>query len=206
MQLASHHRPALAGAVGLSSLALFDAVTRGVTGSGSVFSDGSDVRWLAVAGSIVHGLAYVALAHVVRAERERIAVNRAARLAVRVLTPALSVLGVGFLVLWPLADLILTPVEAAVSGVIGVAFGLHFLGALVLGLATARRPGGRPGSLVLASLLPVIGITALLGLLAPGFVHPAYAETTVCFGLALLGAGNRRRENAPERARSAIHP
>ena len=203
MPLAPHHRLALAGAVGLSSLALFDAVTRGLTGSGSVFSDGSDVRWLAVAGSVVHGLAYLTFAHVVRVERERIAVSRPARLAARVLIPVLAVLGVGFLVLWPLAASMPTPLRSAVSAVIGIAFALHFLGALVLGLGTVRRAEARPGSLLLASLLPVIALTAVLGLLAPPFVHPAYAETTVAFGLALLGArygaDNRRRTTSVER-------
>ncbi len=197
MRPTTHHRLALTGAVALSSLALFDAVTRGVTGSGSVFSDGSDVRWLAVVGSVVHGLAYLAFAHVIRVERERIAVNRAARLTTWVLTSALAPLGVGFLVLWPLADLMSTQVRTAVSAVIGIAFALHFLGALALGLATARRTQTHPGSLILASLLPVVALTALLGLFAPAFVHPAYAETTVAFGLALLGArheGDRGRQ------------
>ena len=76
MQLAPHHKQGLAGAAVLSSIALFDAMTHGLTGHGSVFADGSTMPWLLAAGDIAHGAAYLSLLLVLRAERTRLAVNR----------------------------------------------------------------------------------------------------------------------------------
>ena len=62
-------------------------------------------------------------------------------------------------------------------------------GALGMGLALARNRSLGYGARILSALLPVAALTALVGWLAPDWAHPAYAETVLHFGLALLGVG-----------------
>jgi hypothetical protein len=61
------------------------------------------------------------------------------------------------------------------------------LSGLLIGPFLLRVRGLRPGSLVLSAMLPVLGFTILLGFVAPDWAHPAYLETTLHFGIALLG-------------------
>jgi hypothetical protein len=57
MKLALHHRLALPAALGLSAIAIFDAITHGVTGHWSVFADDSGSAAAQALGAAVHGLA-----------------------------------------------------------------------------------------------------------------------------------------------------
>lgn len=193
MKLQTHHRLALTGAVVTSAIALTDAITHGVTGGYSPFSEESDMTGVAAAGSLAHGLTYLALAAVLVREADRFrSTNRAARGSRWVVLVSLAVLAAGFIFVAPVVDL-----RGAYDGtaytsfglVAGPAFGGLILGSLVLGLALLRNRALGVGARVLGLMLPVIGLSVLLGWLASDWAHPAYAETTLHFGLALLGVG-----------------
>ncbi|QZY28213.1 hypothetical protein [Nocardioides coralli] len=191
MSLSRHHTVALAAAGCMSAVAITDAVTHGLTGHYSVFSDESE-NWPAlVLSAVVHGLAYVALAWVLLREGDRFAAtNRVARATRWVVIACLGVLAAGFLLIQPFLD----PrggYDGALYETFGVLVGPAFLGMLLgsmgLGLALLRSPALGIGPRMLALMLPVLGVTVLLGWLAPAWAHPAYLETTFSFGLALLG-------------------
>lgn len=208
MHLSRHHLAALVAATGTSAIALTDAVTHGITGHYSVFSDDSGVRSAVVASGLVHGLTYVALLVVLLRERARFAAsNRVARGARWIVMISLGFLALGFLTLVPFlnprgGD---GPVATALNVLVGPAFAGMILGSLVLGLALLRSAALGVGARVLACMLPVLGVTALLGWLAPDWAHPAYLETTLNFGIALLGVGTAGVA-ASSRARSVAVP
>jgi len=180
------HHVALAAAAGMSGIALFDAATVAVTSHNSVFSDDTTVPWAMHASNVVHGLAYVALVAVLLLHRHRIeGVNRAARASFWVVLCSISVLAVGFLVLLPFLDPQNMPAAPGVA--IGLAFAGMLLGAPVLGIAVRRVPELRPGSLLLMAMIPIHAATILLAVVAPALAHPAYLETALAFGIALLG-------------------
>ncbi|QBR94007.1 hypothetical protein [Nocardioides euryhalodurans] len=193
MKLAPHHRLALAGAVLTSAIALTDAVTHGLTGGWSPFSEESEATTMVVVGCLVHGLTYAALALVlVREAPAFAATNRIARATRWVLLPSLVTLALGFLTAVPAmtAYHVTSGVVYDVSGLVATfAFLGLILGALVLGLAALRTRALGTGGQVLALMLPVLGVTVLLQVLAPLWAHPAYLETTLQLGLALVGVG-----------------
>jgi len=180
------HHVALAAAAGMSGIALFDAGTAAVTSHNSVFSDETTVPWAMHASNVVHGLAYVALVAVLLLHRHRIeGVNRVARASLWVVLCSLIVLAAGFLVFLPFLDPQDMPAAPGVA--IGLAFAGMLLGAPVLGIAVRRVPELRPGSLVLLAMIPIHAVTILLAVTAPAVAHPAYLETALAFGVALLG-------------------
>ena len=201
MQLTTHHKFALAGAVGLSGIAVFDALTHGVTGHWSAFSDDGDVAWVRTLGNLVHGLAYAGALWVLRAERRRIHVNRAAAGFGWLLVAAFVPLAVGFLTVVPLQPFgIGVGLYDVVTPVIGVAFGLQFVAGIGLGLSLLKRPETGPGSRILQAIIPVIGATALTAFLATDWAHPAYVEVCTIVGVALLGAAAPAGRRTPSAA------
>jgi len=193
MPLAPHHRWALAGAVLTSAVALTDAVSHGLTGGFSPFSEESDLTLLVVAGTVVHGLAYVAFSLVLVAEAGRFsATNRVARGSRWVVLASLAVLATGFLTVAPVAT-VRDAYDGVAYTVFGIMAGLGFagllLGSLVMGVALLRTDALGVGARVLALLLPALGATVLLAWLTPLWAHPAYLETLTYVGLALLGVG-----------------
>lgn len=202
-----HHRLALAGSAALSAIALTDAVTHGLTGHYSFFAEDSGRPGPVVVSYLVHGLAYLALAHVLRREAAAFAVTpRVARAARHILLVCFTVLGVGMSTLAPV-----TYLAGLTEGALGAIWGLLGLGLLValllasavLGLAVVRRNPLGVGGRVLAGVIPVVLATVALGFLAPGWAHPAYLETTINFGVALLGVGATAAVGAPRRERRA---
>jgi hypothetical protein len=180
------HQVAFFAALGIAGIALFDAATHGVTGHDSVFADDTDIVWLAQVGNVLHGLAYAAAVGVLVMNRRRIVVvNRVAAAAYWPVLVAVAMLGTGFLLVMPFLNLDAMPVAAEI--VATAAFAVMLLGAPVLGLALLRAPDMFPGNALLAAMVPVLGLTILIGLLAPNWAHPAYLETASAFGLSLLG-------------------
>ncbi len=49
-------------------------------------------------------------------------------------------------------------------------------------------------------MIPVLLATIALGLLAPDWAHPAYLETTINVGVALLGVGGAATAEASRRS------
>lgn len=190
MQLSIHHKLALIGATMTSALALTDAATHGITGEYSWFSDDSGVLAAQVFAAIVHGLTYAALGFVL--VREATLIDAAGRLQAgirKVLVCALGLLAAVFLLVAPFFR---SPEEAgAVGAVLGVLMTVGFfallLGSLIIGPLLLRAPRLRTGSRVLTAMLPVLGVTVVMAFVATAWAHPAYLETTMHFGLALLG-------------------
>jgi hypothetical protein len=205
--LSLHHRLALVGATATSAIALTDAFTHGLTGSSSAFADDSGAEGLILVGDLVHGLTYVAFCFVLVREAGRVdAAGRVAAVLRRVLLVSLAFLAVGFLVGAPLRGRIEgSAFEEAGGAVATFAFIGMILSALALGPALLRRADLRVGALVLTALLPVLGLTVLLAVLAPAFAHPAYLETTLHFGIALLGVGAVSTQGrAPRRVEQVV--
>ncbi len=198
-------RAAILGASAIAVIALTDAVTHGTTGRYSAFSDDYGTTRLWLAGNLTHGLAYAALAWVLFAAGQRVDAGSRGRRWVRLaLASCFAVLAAQFTVGSSIAYLTdadlgsRPPVLAALL----LAFPLMFVLALLLGLTMRRLPGLRPASRTLVAVVPVLGLTLLLGLLAPGFAHLAYLEITVNVGVALVGlhpsssAGTRKGATA----------
>lgn len=188
---------ALAAAAGLSAIALTDAVTHGLTGSYSVFSDESGVSVLWALSGFVHAAAYLLGAAVLVARGRDVDGGSRARGILRwVLVAGLVSLGVSFVVI-TVAGVVTGSVwvpPAAVGSVVGVSFALVMLGPAVLGLTLLRRPGWRVAAVTMAASLPLLVLTVLLGVLGSDFAHPAYAEVAAALGVALVGLAPRRAE------------
>jgi hypothetical protein len=203
MQLSTHHKVALAGAAMTSGIALFDAMTHGLTGEYSMFSDESGVRLAKVLGDLVHGLTYVALCFVLVREATLIAAAGRAQAVLRwILVGSLTLLAAGFLLVAPWLE---SPESAGVVGVVlvvlmSIGFAGMIFGSLIIGPLLLRTPGLRTAARVLTAMVPVLGITILLAFVATDWAHPAYLETTLHFGIALLGVDAVRRsaEASPE--------
>ena len=210
MTLSSHHAVALAGAAVTSAIALTDAVTHGVTGHYSAFSDDSNLPVVAAIGGLAHGLTYLALCFVLVREVDRFRLtNRVARAARWVVLVSLALLAPGFLLVAPVMTFADVEGGAAYTiwgGVAGVGFAGMILGSLVLGLALIRNRRLGIGARVLSMMAPVLGLTLLLGWLDPGWAHPAYLETTLHFGIALLGVGATRAAGTTERSADQLVP
>ena len=194
MQLSVHHKLALTGAAVTSAIALFDAATHGITGDYSVFSDESGVRPVKVLGDLAHGMTYVALCLVLVREATLIAAaGRVQAVLRRVLVGSLTLLAAGFLLVAPFLESPDSAAGTALGVVMSVGFSGMILGSLLIGPLLLRAPGLRIGARVLTAMLPVFGVTILLQFVATAWAHPAYLETTLHFGLALLGVDAVRR-------------
>jgi len=77
------------------------------------------------------------------------------------------------------------------------------LGPTALGITMLVQGERAPSAFLMSASVPALCLMILLGLVAPHWAHPAYMETVVNFGLALLGVGAsrtapvRQRETAP---------
>lgn len=112
---------------------------------------------------------------------------------------------------WPPASsssplLVLTQVPP--NGPLGIAwvwlasigFAGMILSSLLLGIAVLRTNPLGYGGRVLGLLIVVLPITVALGFLAPQWAHPAGVETTIHFGVALIGAMAAINRSRPRRA------
>lgn len=207
MQLSTHHQIALTGAALTSGIALFDAMTHGLTGDYSMFSDESGVRVAKVLGDLVHGLTYVALCFVLVREAPLIAAAGRVQAVLRwILVGSLTLLASGFLLVAPWLESPGGAVGTALGIVMSLGFAGMILGSLVIGPLLLRAPGLRTGARVLSAMLPILGGTILLQLVASGWAHPAYLETTLHFGIALIGVDAVRREVPARRGQTAAEP
>ncbi len=193
--LATHHKVALVPSVLTCTIALFDAATAATTGHYSVFADDSGNAPAQVGSSLVHGLAYAALAWVLIREGFRFApYGRVVRGTRWVLTVSLLVLALGFVVVSPVLVLVGAELDGAAGTAWGAVASLAFFGmilsAVVLSVVVLRRNHLGIGGRVLGLLLPVAAGSVLLGVLGSPWAHPAYVETVINIGLALVGAGS----------------
>ena len=183
------YKVAITAATLFSAISLYDAIHHGVTGRSSWLADEYGMTWATIAGAIVSAASFIALAAILVIERVRIdSRSRLRRWMRRLLAVDLAVLatvyGVGLPLTGALRDIRL---DAAVGGVAGAAFAAMFILAVGLGLCLVRIREFRPSVVLLLAILPVIGLTFILQALGSSFAHPAYAETAVYLGIALLG-------------------
>jgi len=179
---------AVAGAAATSGIALYDAVHHGLTGRYSVFVSDSDVPAVELAGSLVHGFTYAALATVLLVQSRLTSNSQAYRWICRLLGADFVVLAAVFLIGEPIAAATGMSIDATPAGPIvgNITFLLMFLLSFALGLTILRRPERRASAIILLAIGPVILLTVIAAALGSGFAHPAYAETLVHFGVALL--------------------
>jgi hypothetical protein len=208
--LRTHHKVALVAAALTSSIALFDAATAATTGHYSVFADDSDSLLSQAGSSVVHGACYAALTWVLVREADRFSeYGRAVRITRRVLVVSLAVLGVGFVAVAPALTLAGITVNGPAGTLWGLVASIAFFAmigtAVVLSVVVWRRNLVGVGGQVLRLLLPVAAGTILLGVLGSPWAHPAYVETTINVGIALIGAGHLDRVGSrPDPVQAAV--
>lgn len=181
---------ALLAAAGISVIALFDAATHGITGEFSALAEGSG-SWLASLGTVVHGVGYLVLTVVLVLRAGAIDDGRGAvRWFRRCTAVSMGLLSAVFL----MGSVVPGLMMGEFTGMVGnAAFVGMFLFGAALGislLATHRRT---PAAWALTGILAAIGLMVVLGLTVPNWVHPAYPETAVHFGVALLVLPQLRR-------------
>ena len=202
MTLSRHHVVALIGATLTSAIALSGAVINGTTGVEQPLNLG--LGWM-LAIMLVHGFTYAALSWVLIRERALLErANRFARAVHGVLLASLGVLAIGFVLVAPVMEITKTPptgpVGIAWEWIASIGFAGMIISSLLLGVAVLRNnPLGYGGRLLLM-LVPVLGVTVLLGFIDSDWAHPGYVETVIHFGVALIGvraAAGTTTEPAP---------
>ena len=191
--LTTHHKFALTGAIGLSTYALADAVNHGITGENLPYDPMTSPAGWAYFAMLLHGYTYAALAVVLLREKPRFAgTNHVARGTRMVLLFCLAVLATFFGAVAPVSiaaghpEWTIVPVFTTVSS---LAFAGLILGSTVLGLALLRDRSLGYGARVLQAMLPAFALMMLVAWVAYDFAHPAYLETDLQVGIALLGVG-----------------
>lgn len=199
---------ALAGAGGLSAIALSDAAIFALTGQRTAFSDEFGVNPWFVVGGIVHALAYLAFAGVLWEQRVRVDGGSRFRRVVRsVLTGALLFLAVGMFAHTALSMATGEVNDNAVFGAVaGIALLLMIVGSVTLGISLHRRPDMWLPAWTLSGILPAIGLTIVLGVLGSPWSHPAHAEALVSFGLAFIGLSPQRATHRAVSSEPVLNP
>ncbi|MRX44211.1 hypothetical protein [Agromyces kandeliae] len=173
---------ALICAIATSAIALSDALTRIVTGSDSVFADGSPLPFVSAVGGAVHVACYALIVVVLFTVAAPVFRGRPWRSVVRwALAAVYGTMAIGLTVH-------LFGIEP--EGVLGIAVNVGFFGMLllpaVLGITMLVQGDRSPSAWLLMLTLPA---TALLFVLPESAAHPGYAETLANLGLVLLGVG-----------------
>jgi hypothetical protein len=192
MTLSRHHVVALIGAALTSTIALSDAVMHGVTSRNLIMSDNSGHTGWIVTGDLVHGFTYAALLWVLIRERTRFErANRFTRALRYVLIASLGVLAAGFVLVDPVLQItkvrFISPFGTAWEWMASIGFAGMILSSLLLGIAVLRNNPLGYGGRLLGLLVPVLGVSVLLGFVASDWAHPGYVETIIHFGVAMIG-------------------
>lgn len=191
---------ALLAAASISAIALFDAGTHGITGQYSRFSDGSH-GWEVAFGGAVHGVGYLVLAAVLVLRSAEIdGGSRVVGWFRRLTAVAMGVLGAVFLLGTALQSVRLDETLGAVGS---IAFLAMFLCGAGLGIALLTTGRRTPAAWLLTGILVAVALMVVLGFTAPTWVHPAYPETAVHFGAALLALPQPRTRASGRTARPA---
>lgn len=177
--------PALGAAVALSAIAVADAVLRGTGAALPPWDPDGGTWWAGTVVDLAHGGAYALFAAVLVSVADTLDTGRTAvRWLRRVLVADLAVLATVFL----LGAVRLIGIEnEAVGAIAAVGFVLMFVLGAALGGTLVRRTRLRLPAALMIAPVGVIPLTFLVGTVAPGWGHPAYAEAALYIGLALLG-------------------
>lgn len=179
---------AVSAAAGLSVLALSDAVRNALAPSGTAPWDPADGPELILRGIILlHAAVYLLLAAVLTAYRRQIdGDSRALPWLRKILAACYLILGLPFC--WAGLFAPHTDFDAAgwVSMVIFVAFLGSFVAPIPLGLLLLRQHRMRLSGWLLASPVIIFPLTIVLDSISR-WGHPAYLESVVNLGTALMG-------------------
>jgi hypothetical protein len=169
----------------VSSIALYDALVHAFTGHYSAFSDDPihGVAWVATAGSIVHGLCYMALIAVLVRHAAVIDGGRTLRKVLRIILIG----AYGAIIIVGSAITVLGNTESPLGLVATALFIPMLLVPPILGTTLLVQGDRTPSAFLLAASVAVLGLVVLLSFIAPDWAHPGYVEATVNLGLALLG-------------------
>jgi hypothetical protein len=187
MQLA---RAALGAAAAASVYSIADAAVRATSDTTPVWDPEGGSTWAVVAAGLLLSVTFVLLAAVLSSAASPIDEGSGARRWVRrALVLDLVVLAVGG---------ILSSIVGAefLGAVAGIAFLAMFLLGTILGAMLLRRSHLRVPAVLMVATLPVLVLSFLLGAVAPEWAHPAYAETVLYIGIALLGTTIAARTGA----------
>ncbi len=94
--------------------------------------------------------------------------------------------------------------ENLLAGVVNVAFLVTLVVPVVLGFALIRRRELRAAVLLLIAPAVLLPVTVVLGAIGP-WGHPAYVETAVGFGVALLCVGASAAADVPASSAATAH-
>jgi len=174
-------RTTLGAAVALSVLSIGDAILRATTEAVPPWDDEGGTTWGTVTVGVLMAVTFGLLAAVLIRNATWIDRGSAPRRWIRrVLVADMAVLTAGS-VMAPVVD------SAVIGASAGFTFLLMFVVGAALGVALLRRTDSRIPALLMASSVPVLGMTFALEALATGWGHPGYAETALYLGIALLG-------------------
>lgn len=178
---------ALIAATLTSVISIADAIQQGVTGR-ALLDPESSPQWVVDGTSILLAVTFALLAAVLAGRAQRIDRGsrwiRAVRRFMQADLAVMSVIFIGGLWVDRYPD---TTVYKAWELAGGVSFALMFLVGVVLGVSLLRRRDLRTAALLTAAPVVLLPLTIAVQALAPGWAHPAYAETSLYLGLALLG-------------------
>ena len=185
---------AVAAAAALSVMALWDAVRNALAPSGTLPWGPSREPELIVRGvSLLHGVAYLLLASVLAKFGRLIdGDSRALPWLRRILAACYLIMGLPFLASGLLAVNLATDAPAWAQIAISVAFLGTFVAAIPTGLLLRRHQLQLAGWL-LASPVVILPLTMLLDSVSR-WGHPAYLESAVNTGAALLGFTASRKQ------------
>jgi hypothetical protein len=180
-------KAALAAVLLAAGVSLVDAIYGPLSGGRGLPDDTGGPWWAVAALSILLVGTYVLLALLLVEAADR--VDRGNRLVRGVR----RVLAVDFVVLAAVIGLgrALGGFPSALSVLAGIGFLLMFVLGTVLGVALVRRSELRLSAVLLMAPLLLIAVSMLVDLVAPGWGHPGYAETSLYVGLVLLARDAR---------------
>ena len=188
---------ALFAAASLSAVSIYDAIYHGLTGRGSFASDHGP-QWGQVASSALLALTFAILAAVlVRAGNSLDGSRTPVRATRRLLIADLAVLASVFA-----TQIMLGRIPTALEAVAGIAFLLMFVLGPALGAMLIGAPAHRLPALLMMAPLALLPGMLLLGLLAPTWSHPGYAESALYIGIALLARHTTQTPPAQPPART----
>jgi hypothetical protein len=202
----SRRRPLFSGvvittALAFSAISIYDAVYRGVVGHDSPLND-KGPTWITIGTGALAAITFAALAATLAGAGPSVdAGSRVRSWLRRLLMIDFAILAAVFAVGIPFSDTEQEGLPAAVLGGVGtVTFVAMFLFAFSLGIGLLRVRERWVCAILLIATVPLIGLAFLLHALGTGFEHPAYAETAVYLGIALLA---RRQPNSVQSQRRA---
>jgi hypothetical protein len=185
-------RAAMIAAVLTSAISIADGVYHGLTGQ-FLLNEDINPRVVTVSFDALLAVTFALLAVVLMQQADRVdAGGRVVRWIRRLMQGVLALPALAFAAGLAVDRTAETSTIHRIWDVAGgISFVLMFMVGIVLGVCLLRRPDLRVAAVLMAAPAALIPLLFLVQALAPGWAHPAYAETALYIGLALLGFRTR---------------